>query len=320
MLRKGIQRPVLVECCVTVLACASFLILGPGPVKGQVTIVPGKRGPIKPTSENRKPKVKPRVESKAVSAVRQMPVSKFDTELPSSSLKLWFSKLVGPKASVAWQLTECGETGGQPDGGERDLTACVQANAILADGRQVVVAISVGTFKKGLSGEPAFYSVVIEEDGRLRWIKSLRNLPDLLNASDRLPIRLPELAAKSLQVKPLSAGASISIKSFSWPQMLLALETPPAAPPVTPPVVPEPVVSRAEYTAKLAAFQPLPELQGPQRVQEGVLQGQAMVMVKPSYPVHARSLNASGSVAVQVLVSEDGRVVDAKAVSGPLVL
>src|SRR5262245_8952808 len=95
MLREGIHRPVIVEWCVTIVACMSLLTFGSGLARGQVTIVPGKRGPIKPASNNQKPKVKPRVESKAVSTVRELPVSKLDSELPSSSLKLWFSRLVG---------------------------------------------------------------------------------------------------------------------------------------------------------------------------------------------------------------------------------
>jgi protein TonB len=36
----------------------------------------------------------------------------------------------------------------------------------------------------------------------------------------------------------------------------------------------------------------------------------------PVYPAHARSLNAGGSVVVQIVVSEDGKVIEAKAVSG----
>jgi Gram-negative bacterial TonB protein C-terminal len=322
MLREGIRRPIVVERCMKILACVLFLIFGLDSVKGQMTIVPGKRGHIKQTtnkqisneqtSNKRKPRARPSVEGNAVFTVRHMPASELDAELPGSSFNLWFNQLVGPKAGVIWQLNECGEGSARQNRTERDLSACVEANAVLADGRQVIVAISVGTFRKGISGGPAFYSAVIEQDGRLYRINRLRNLANLLRAPGNLPVQLPELTAKPMQIKPYSESASISIRPYTWPERLLVLERPE--------LVPEPLSLEADHSAKLEESQAPPGLQKPQKVQEGVLQGRAMVMVKPDYPVHAKSLNSTGSVAVQVIVSEEGRVVDARAISGPLVL
>ena len=48
----------------------------------------------------------------------------------------------------------------------------------------------------------------------------------------------------------------------------------------------------------------------------GVLNGKATSLPKPPYPPAARAVRASGSVSVQVLVDETGRVVSAAAVSG----
>src|SRR5262245_50217078 len=72
----------------------------------------------------------------AVETVQHMPVSVLDVELPGSPFKTWFNQLVGSEAGVVWQLTECGESRVQQNGAERDLDACVEANAILSDGRQ----------------------------------------------------------------------------------------------------------------------------------------------------------------------------------------
>lgn len=73
-------------------------------------------------------------------------------------------------------------------------------------------------------------------------------------------------------------------------------------PPPTPPpaeLTPTPVVER-----------------NPRKVSEGVLQGSAVKKVKPSYPVIARNIRVSGPVQVLVVISEEGRVMEAAALSG----
>ncbi len=54
----------------------------------------------------------------------------------------------------------------------------------------------------------------------------------------------------------------------------------------------------------------------PRTISGGVLNGKAISLPKPPYPAAARSVNAAGSVSVQVLVDEKGEVVSANAVSG----
>jgi protein TonB len=51
-------------------------------------------------------------------------------------------------------------------------------------------------------------------------------------------------------------------------------------------------------------------------VNGGVLNGKAIDLPKPAYPPAARAVHASGSVVVQVVVDEQGRVMSAEAVSG----
>lgn len=52
----------------------------------------------------------------------------------------------------------------------------------------------------------------------------------------------------------------------------------------------------------------------------GVLNGKATNLVKPTYPVAARAVRASGAVNVQVIVDENGNVISASAVSGHTLL
>lgn len=54
----------------------------------------------------------------------------------------------------------------------------------------------------------------------------------------------------------------------------------------------------------------------PKTVSGGVLNGKATSLPKPAYPPAARAVHASGSVTVQVLIDESGRVVSASASGG----
>ncbi len=61
---------------------------------------------------------------------------------------------------------------------------------------------------------------------------------------------------------------------------------------------------------------PAPPKPAPKTVSGGVLNGKATSLPKPAYPPAARAVRASGSVSVQVLISESGSVISASAVSG----
>src|SRR5262249_47523608 len=66
------------------------------------------------------------------------------------------------------------------------------------------------------------------------------------------------------------------------------------------------------------SFTPLP--QEPQKVSESDLQSRAITKVKPVYPPNAKRMNATGPVEVEIIISEEGLVVEAKAISGHLAL
>jgi protein TonB len=48
-----------------------------------------------------------------------------------------------------------------------------------------------------------------------------------------------------------------------------------------------------------------------------VLNGKALALPKPAYPPAAKRNGASGTVVVEVLIDESGKVISARALSGP---
>ena len=78
----------------------------------------------------------------------------------------------------------------------------------------------------------------------------------------------------------------------------------PPPPPLKPRPTPEPTPE----------VKPTPNT--PPRVSEGVIQGLAIRKVSPLYPALAKAAHASGAVQVQILISEEGRVLSADVLSG----
>jgi len=210
---------------------------------------------------------------------------------------------------VVWQLTECGEQIVAPDKTGQDLPACAEVNANLPDGRKVFVVITVGTFKKGLTGKPELFRAVIEQNNQFYQASRLSDLAKMLRApdnfSDSLPNKRPATKTKNriVNLPAINVGPvkTATLSQYPSPPSSIVpgaqgqVETPPAAPPP-----------------------PLP--QEPEKVSEGVLQGRAITRVNPVYPPSARKMNATGTVEVEVTISEKGLVVDATAISGHFAL
>src|SRR5215468_7556706 len=76
-------------------------------------------------------------EKQAITLAQEMPASDLDDALPGRSFASWISEIIGPKAGVVWQLTECGEQVNAPGEPGQDLPACAEINANLEDGRKV---------------------------------------------------------------------------------------------------------------------------------------------------------------------------------------
>jgi TonB family protein len=252
------------------------------------------------------------LQKQALNLVQSTQASDLDPALPKVAVNLWFNQLVGPRAGVNWQLSECGEPIAGIDNKEPDLPACIGANAILQDGRKVVMTILIGTFRKGLTGKASFDFAVVESEEQLRAVKKLSDLPRLIADPRQLagkpPTELPDVNAGTNQIKALPQ--TINPSGISKDKDALTAELDSGQPPSRVEEVPPPPPTQLQNSEKP---------QGPQRSQRlsnAILDGIALSRVNAVYPPTARMLKAYGVVKVQITISEDGRVIDAKAISG----
>jgi TonB family protein len=257
------------------------------------------------------------LQKQALVLAQRTPVSDLDPVLPNVSLTTWFNQLVGQRAGVIWQLSECGEAITAPGDAGPDIPACLEANATLPDGHKVVIAILIGTFKKGLTGRVAYNFGVVEYDEQLYSAKRLSDLPLLL--SDRKgeyvrnkPVILPFIDADRTRIKwlwlpQMNPRSLISIDNDVLTASLDAQQfssLPEDVPPPPPPNRPQ--------NSPPSPNQP----QSIQQVVDKVLEGNALTRVEAVYPPTARMMRAFGTVKVQITISETGLVIDAKAISG----
>ena len=119
-----------------------------------------------------------------IAYAKRINVCRLDPRLPRQRFDRWFKEIVGPSAKIEWEVNDCGEQTGSPADKGRDFPFCAQAEATLPDGRKAVVRISVGTFKRGLSGEPKLFDAFIEREGQFYTIKQLGDLSERLSSKN----------------------------------------------------------------------------------------------------------------------------------------
>ena len=240
------------------------------------------------------------LEEKAVNRVQQTPASRYDPTLPSRPFGGWLTQIVGPQSGVSWRLGECVEQNGTASEWEQGVPACVEATAILPDDRKIVAQILVGSFKQGLSSITRFHFAAIENESEFRRVGRLSDLPQLLR--DPSSVKAPD-EGKKLNVVTLPQIKSNGAPQFYYAKSAALLPPPQIAPvenAYEPPPPPTPAVAP--------------------RVSKGVIQGDALVKAQPIYPSIAKQINAAGEVQVAIIISENGRVIEAKAVKGHPVL
>ena len=245
-------------------------------------------------------------EKQALSLVQAMPASKLDAELPNRSFANWFEQVIGAKAGVVWQLTECGKQFIAPNETESDLPACAEMTAVLPDRRRVFITISVGTFKKGLNGKPAFFGAVIEQNEQLYTVRRLSDLPEMLSAPDSLSDNRPATNTGNRIIDP-------PMIQTDPVRVLTPTQSPPSS--NVPPVADELI----QPPPPAAPIHP-PSPQEPEKVSESDLQSRVITRVKPFYPPSAKKMKATGPVEVEITISGEGLVVEAKAISGHIAL
>jgi TonB family protein len=239
-------------------------------------------------------------EEKAVIRVQQTLASRYDPTLPSSPFGNWLTKVVGPQSGVSWRLGECVEQNGTASEWQLGVPACVEATAILPDDRKVVAQIHVGSFKQGLSAMTKFHFAVIENDTQFQNVRRLSDLPQLLR--DSSSVKAPD------EGKKLSVVMLPQIKLNGAPHLYYAKSAALLGPPKI-------------AAAEISYEPPPPPTPAPApRVSKGVLTGEVVTKVQPTYPSIAKQINAAGEVQVAILINENGRVIEAKAIKGHPVL
>ena len=240
------------------------------------------------------------LEDRAVFRVQQTPASRYDPALPSRPFGSWLTQVIGPKSGVSWRLGECVEQNGVDSEWEQGVPACVEATAILPDDRKVVAQIHVGSFKQGLSAPAKFHFAGVESDSQFHSVRRLSDLPQLLR--DPSSVNGPD------EGKKLSVVMLPQIKLNGAPQFYYAKSAALFGPPKI-------------AAAEISYEPPPPPTPAPApRVSKGVLTGEAVTKVQPTYPSIAKQINAAGEVQVAILINENGRVIEAKAVKGHPVL
>jgi TonB family protein len=240
-------------------------------------------------------------EKQSISSVQKMSASELDEALPDRPFANWFNETIGTDAGVVWQLTQCGEQITAPGETEQDQPACAEITAYLLDKRRVYVAISIGTFKKGLTGKPSFFLAVIEQNEQLYPVRRLSGLPEMLRA----PADPSATGAKNRIADPpaIKMDSVWFITPFRYQGPMFA-----SVQPVTGDL------SQAEEP------EPPPSTQALEQVPESVLLSRAITKVNPAYPPTAKKMKATGIIEVEIIISEMGLVVEATAISGHLAL
>jgi TonB family protein len=249
-------------------------------------------------------------EKRAISSAQEISASELDAALPNLPFASWFSEVIGPKAGVVWQLTECGERIAASGEAGHDLPACAEVNASLPGGRKVFIAISVGTFKKGVTGKLSFFRAVIVQKERFYQVRRLSELPQRLRAPEG-----PSTTGAKKRITNLPAikmDSAWVLTPFRYLEPMFA-----SVPPVTNDL------GQVEETPAPPA-PPLPpstsSTQDIEQVPENVLQNRAITKIKPEYPPTAKKMKVTGRVEVEITISEVGLVIEATAISGHLAL
>jgi TonB family protein len=253
----------------------------------------------------------PDIEKRAVAETQQILAQELDPELPKLPFAKWFKQVVGPEAGIVWQISECGETDNASSNPAGDMRACVEANSVLPDGSRVIVMIAVGTFKKGMTGAPAFHFCVVAREGRLRLIRRLRDLPVEItmpgSVANTPPVELPDM--HSPRVAPTSNDTPPALwKGRGDGEFSRSITSEDLPPPPEPP------------RARRASTEEGPETAEGLKVLGEVLWGGVISKVQPRYPMAAKKLKLKGNIDVRVSISATGRVTAAKATNGPLIL
>jgi hypothetical protein len=119
-----------------------------------------------------------------ITQLKTLPVSKLDPALPSVPFDQWLRTEAGADAKFAWEVNDCGEQTGSPDQNRNEIPTCVEADAWLKDGREMVIMIAVAKPERAKASRPKqsfslFFAQLITTRERIT-IKQLSDFPAAL--------------------------------------------------------------------------------------------------------------------------------------------
>ena len=125
---------------------------------------------------------------------------------------------------------------------------------------------------------------------------------------------MAKMSQAPAQAAPRNMAATLSVASLDRDALAPAVVPGPAAADPNGAAAGPSVSAEGEAPAAPVRTGPLKPVSG------GILNGKAVSLPPPAYPEAARRTRTSGTVAVEVVVDVSGKVISAKAVSGPVLL
>ena len=116
--------------------------------------------------------------SELIEQVKQMPASRLDSGLPRERFAQWLQTEAGPGARIGWAMRY--SPAAATDGG-RDFPTCVEADAMMENGRSIIVLIGVGTPGKVGNRKAFVFKTQLMEPHDLIDLDHLRDLPAALS-------------------------------------------------------------------------------------------------------------------------------------------
>ena len=138
------------------------------------------------------PSVQP---TKLIATVKSTPVSQLDPALPTVRFDQWLRAEAGAGAKFAWEVNDCGEQTGAPGQNPSEIPICVEADAWLKDGREIVIIIAVPK-SASAPGEKQSFTVYFAQLVTTRERITIKQLSDFPAALVRThePASNPEIA------------------------------------------------------------------------------------------------------------------------------
>ena len=134
-------------------------------------------------------------DKKLIATVKSMPVSQLDPALPTVRFDQWLRTEAGAGARFAWEVNDCGEQTGAHGQNPNEIPTCVEADAWLKDGREMVIMIAVTKSASAPAEKQSFtvyFAQLVTTRERIT-IKQLSDFPAALVRTHEPPSN-PEIA------------------------------------------------------------------------------------------------------------------------------